>query len=236
MRTDLGHRENLTTLAHPAIVDGMVVGTFAGQAPAMWALDPSTGATRWPSGGVHGVYEAGADLATELPRVVMGGVTPDPDGLDCFVVRLGSRVERVRAADGEVVWSAPFYGWFNPAPPVVVGDAVVASTSTGQVWCYDRAGGDVRWSATVSTGGPVAMGSYRADGASVLAGVLAVDGALLQPTGEGTIVALDPETGAARRRTDVGAPVVAPLARAGDDVVAVGVDGWARLIPAASLV
>jgi outer membrane protein assembly factor BamB len=227
-RSDLGHRENLTTLAHPCVVDGMLVGTFAGQSPAMFGLDPVTGATRWPEGGVHGIYEAGADLASELPRVVVGGVTPDPAGADVYVVRLGSRVERVRAADGTVVWSSPFHGWFNPAAPVVVGDTVVTSTSTGQVWCYDRTTGETRWSTVVSGDGPLAMGAYRADGASILAGVTPLGDRLLQPTGDGRIVVLDAATGEVTGAVDAGAPVVAPLARAGDLVVAIGLDGTVR--------
>lgn len=227
-RDDLGVRENLSTLAHPVVVDGVLVGTFAGQSPALFGLDPGTGETRWPAGGVHGIYGAGGDLASELPRVVTGGITADPDGADVFVTRLGSRVERVRAVDGEVLWSAPFHGWFNPAAPVVVDDAVVATTSTGQVWCYDRTSGERRWSTVVSTDGPLAMGSYRRDGASVLAGVLPVGDRLLQPTGDGRVVVLDADTGAVVDAVDLGVPVVAPLARLGSRAVAVGVDGGIR--------
>lgn len=231
-RSDLGHRENLTTLAHPVVVDGALVGTFAGQLPALFALDPATGAKRWPDGPVHGIYALpateGADLGAALLQVVTGGITPDPGGADVYVVRLGSRVERVRAADGSVVWSSAFHGWFNPASPVVVGDAVVASTSTGQVWCYERATGERRWTTVVSTGGPLAMGSYRADGASVLAGVLAVGDRLLQPTGDGRIVVLDAAGGDVLGAVDAGAPLVAPLARSGDLVIAVGIDGRMR--------
>ena len=178
-RDDLGHRENLTTIPSPVIAGGVLVGAFIGQAPAMFAIDPTTGTTAWPAGDVHGIYEAGADLATELSRAVVGGITADPEGDDVHVVRLGSRVERVRAADGEVVWSAPFHGWFNPAPPVVHGDAVIATAATGQVWAYDRATGARRWSTVVSTDGAPAMGSYRSDGASLLAPVTPIGGSAL---------------------------------------------------------
>ena len=66
--------------------------------------------------------------------------------------------------------------------------------------------------------------------------IVEAGGALLQPTGEGEIVALDPASGTVVRRTPLGAPVVAPLACAGDHVVVVGVDGWARSVPVTHLV
>jgi outer membrane protein assembly factor BamB len=109
-----------------------------------------------------------------------------------------------------------------------VGDAVVATASTGQVWCYDRASGERRWSTVVSTDGPLAMGSYRRDGASVLAGVLPVGDRLLQPTGDGRVVVLDAGSGEVVDAVELGIPVVAPLARVGAQAVAVGVDGGIR--------
>ncbi len=230
-RSDLGHRENLTTVAEPMVTGGVLVGTFAGQTPALFGLDPLTGTTLWPPGEVRGIYQAGVSLAVALPQVVVGGVTVDPDTDDVYVIRLGSTVERLRSADGSVVWSARFHGWFNPAAPVVTGDALVASTSTGQVWCYDRASGEKRWSTIVSTDAPLAMGAYRADGASVLAGVLPLGDRLLQPCGDGRIVVLDRGNGAVVDAIDVGAPIAAPLARVGELVIAVGVDGWVRALP-----
>lgn len=232
-RSDLGERENLTSLAHPAVVDGTLLVGFAGQVPDLWGLDPATGATRWPTGvEPRSIYRCPAgELPRLLPRVIVGGITPDPDGTDVYVVRLGARVERLRAATGEQVWSAPFLGWFNPAPPVVVGDSVVAVASTGEVHCFDRGDGSLRWRRTVSSRAPVAMGAYRDTGAVLLAPVTAVREHLLVPCGDGRVVALDAGTGEPTGVADLGAPVTAALAVAGDLVIAACADGLLRALP-----
>lgn len=232
-RADLGQRENLTSLAHPVVVDGTLLVGFAGQVPDLWGLDPETGATRWPTGvEPRSIYRCPAgELALLLPRVIVGGITPDPDVPDVYVVRLGARVERLRAETGERVWSAQFLGWFNPAPPVVVGDTVIAVASTGEVHCFDRADGKLRWRRTVSTSAPVAMGAYRDTGAVLLAPVTAVREHLLVPCGDGRVVALDAGTGEPTGVADLGAPVTAALAVAGDLVIAACADGLLRALP-----
>jgi outer membrane protein assembly factor BamB len=232
-RTDLGQRENLTTVAGPALVDGVVLVGFAGQFPALWGLDPDTGATRWPLGVEGGsMYRRpAAELAQHLPQVVMAGITPDPDGTDAYVVRLGSRVERVRAGDGAVMWSAPCTGWFNPAPPVVHGDAVVVVSSMGDVRSLDRATGAERWCTSLPHAAPVAMGSYRADGPALLAPVTADGERLIVPLGDGRLAALEASSGRVLGWADVGQPVAAPVAIAGDLCVVAPVDGVLRAVP-----
>jgi outer membrane protein assembly factor BamB/predicted phosphodiesterase len=232
-RTDLGQRENLTTVATPTVVDGVLLVGFAGQTPALWGLDPDTGATRWPLGveGASMYRRPAAELAQHLPQVVMGGITPDPDGADAYVVRLGSRVERVRAADGEVVWSAPCTGWFNPAPPVAHGDAVVVVSSMGDVRSLDRATGAERWCTALPHTAPVAMGSYRAHGPSLLAAVTAAGDQLIVPMGDGRLAALDAASGRVAGWADVGVPIAAPVAIGGDVCVVAPVDGVLRAVP-----
>jgi outer membrane protein assembly factor BamB len=161
----------------------------------------------------------------------MGGITPDPDGADAYVVRLGSRVERIRAADGEVVWSAPCTGWFNPAPPVVHGDAVVVTSSMGDVRSLDRATGDEQWCTALPHVAPVAMGSYRAGGPALLAPVTPDGDRLIVPLGDGRLAALDAASGEVVGWADVGVPIAAPAAVAGDLCVVAPVDGVLRAVP-----
>lgn len=232
-RADLGQRENLTSFAHPVVVDGTLLVGFAGQVPHLWGLDPATGATRWPlDASRRSIYRhPPAEAATLLPRVLVGGISPDPDGSDVYVTRLGARVERLRAATGEVVWSAPFLGWFNPAPPVVVADAVVAVAATGEVHCFDRASGRRRWRREVSGAAPVAMGSYRDSGGALLAPVTPLGAHLLVPCGDGRVVAVRAGDGEPVGEADLGAPVTTAMAVADDVVIAACADGVARALP-----
>jgi outer membrane protein assembly factor BamB len=231
-RADLGQRENLTTVAAPAVVDGVLLVAFAGQVPALWGLDPDTGATRWPSAaeGASMYRRPSAELAQHLPQVVMGGITPDPDGTDAYVVRLGSRVERIRATDGSVVWSAPCTGWFNPAAPIAHGDAVVAVSSMGDVRCLDRATGEERWRADLAHEAPVAMGSYRAGGPAALASATADGDRLIVPLGDGRMAALDAGSGRVLGWANVGVPVAAPAAVAAGLCIVAGVDGVVQAV------
>jgi outer membrane protein assembly factor BamB len=229
-RADLGQRENLTTVARPTVVGGVLLVGFAGQVPPLWALDPDSGATVWPNDVEPGsMYRRPAvELPLHLPQVVMAGITPDPDGADAYVVRLGSRVERIRAADGSVVWSAPCTGWFNPAAPVVHDDLVVAVASMGEVRGLDRATGTERWCTALPHTAPIAMGAYRAGGPAMLAPVTAHETRLFVPQGDGRIVALDAGSGQPVGSVDAGAPIAAPVAIAAGLCVAAGVDGVLR--------
>lgn len=232
-RADLGQRENLTSLAHPAVVAGVLLVGFAGQVPSLWALDPATGATIWPLDVDPGsMYRRPAtELVLHLPQVAVAGLTPDPGGTDVYAVRLGARIERLRAADGSVVWAAPFAGWFNPAAPAVHGDTVLATTSMGEVWCFDRADGTVRWRTDLGHDAPVAMGCYRAGGPALLGGPTAVGERVLVPLGDGRIAALGAGSGEPERWVDSGVPIAAPLAVGGDVCIAAGVDGVLRAVP-----
>jgi len=231
-RDDLGQRENLTSFSHPLVVGETLLVAFAGQQPPLWGLDPRTGATRWPDVDRGRSIYAGPEneLALHLPRVVMGAFTADPDGEDVYVVRLGATLERFTAKTGESVWSAPFSGWFNPAPPVVWDDAVLATEGSGRLFCFGRDGGR-RWVRDVGGPAPLAMGSYRASGAVALAPPTVVGDRAFLPTGDGTVVALEPTEGRIVGIADLGAPVTSRLVVAGDLVVSAAVDGVLRALP-----
>jgi outer membrane protein assembly factor BamB len=228
-REDLGQRENLTSFSHPVVVGDVLVVGFAGQTPALWGLDAATGQTRWPAAPRGQSIYSGADidLASHLPQVVVSGLAPDPDGDDLYLVRLGSTLERLSARTGERVWAAPFSGWFNPATPTTTGDLVLATEGFGRLFCFGR-DGTHRWTTSVGDDAPLAMGSYRADGPLSLAPPVVVDGRALTPTGDGRVLAVDLADGRITGALDVGVPVTSRLAVAGEQLLAVGVDGVLR--------
>lgn len=236
-REDLGKRENMTAHAHPVVADGTLLVSFTAQVPDLWGLDPATGATRWPAGvAARSVYQGSpSEIVIHLPRTPVAALAADPDGEDVYVVRLGSVLERVRAADGASVWRAPFLGWFNPARPAVTGDAVLASAGTGTVFCFDRRTGALRWRTEVGREAPVALGPYRASGAALLGGPLVVGDVAVVATGDGRLVGLACEDGREVGMIDIGVPVTSRAAIAGERLVVTALDGTVRAVSLAAV-
>ena len=232
-RDDLGKRENLTAHAHPVVADDTLLVSFTAQIPDLWGLDPATGATRWPAGvEARSVYQGSpAEIVSYLPRTPVGALAVDPDGADVYVVRLGSILERLRAADGTSIWSAPFHGWFNPARPAVTDELVVVPAGTGSVFCFDRRSGALRWRTVVGRDAPVAVGPYRASGAALLAGAIVVAGVAIIPSGDGRLIGLSCEDGHEIGAVDLGVPLTSRAAVAGDQVVVAAIDGTVRALP-----
>lgn len=232
-RADLGQRENMTSQAHPLVVDGTLLVGFVAQVPSLWGLDPVTGDERWPAvEQARSVYSLDATgVVLHLPQTIVGGMTADPGGRDVYVVRLGSRLDRIAARGGEVVWSAPFHGWFNPAAPVVVRDRVLGVVGEGRVRAYDRATGELGWEINLGGNAPLSFGAYRAGGNAALAPPTVCGDVVVLPLGDGRVVAIDVDRGVVVGEHDVGVPMIAPAAIAGDRVVVTPVDGVVRCLP-----
>jgi outer membrane protein assembly factor BamB/predicted phosphodiesterase len=231
-RDDLGRRENLTSASHPIIAGGSLILSFAAQVPDIWSLDPATGETRWPPDAKpESIYRLDQlDILQHLPRTPVSGFCADPDSDDFYVIRLGSQIERIAASTGEVVWSAPFMGWFNPAAPVVSGDHLLAAVGTGSLWCLDRSAGSLEWKTDLSHEAPVAMGPYRDAGGFVLSSPVVVGERILIALGDGRIDALSSE-GKTENEFEVGVPIAASPAVTEDLVIVAAVDGVLRAIP-----
>lgn len=232
-RTDLGQRENMTSLAHPLVVDGTLLVGFVAQVPDLWGLDPATGDSLWPSvEQARSVYSLdAAGVVLHLPRTIVGGMTADPVGRDVYAVRLGSRLDRIAARSGEVVWSAPFHGWFNPAAPVVAGDLVLGVVGAGGVRAHDRATGGLAWEIDLGGRAPLSFGAYRAGGNAALASLTVCGDVALLPLADGRLVAIDAGRGVVVGEHDVGAPMIAPAAVTGDRVVVAPIDGVVHCLP-----
>lgn len=230
-REDLGRRDNLTSHSHPVIAAGSLVLSFAAQVPDIWSLDPATGDTRWPKDAepesIYRLDQLG--IMQHLPRTPVSGFCADPDSEDFYVIRLGSKIDRISAATGDVVWSSPLMGWFNPATPVVFGKHLLASVGTGSVWCFNRGDGSIEWKADFPHDAPIAMGPYRDGGGLLLASPVPVRDRILVALGDGRLVTLSSE-GKIENQFHVGVPITASPAIPGELVVVAAVDGMLRAI------
>ncbi len=231
-RDDLGSRENITCHAHPILVGETLILSFAAQVPDIWALEASTGKTIWPQDvKPESIYRLdGQGIADNLPKTPVSGFCRDPGSTDFYVIRLGSRIDRMSADDARIVWSSPFSGWFNPAAPVVSGDGLLASAGTGSLWCLDRLDGSVRWKTVLTESAPIAVGPYRDDGGALLASACVIGEHILVPLGDGRIVTLS-SSGKIRATVNVGVPITSSLVVSGDLCVFAPVDGVLRALP-----
>jgi len=223
-RDDLGQRENLTSCADPAIVDGTLLVAFAGQTPVLHGLDPCSGTSRWPRfERAQSIYRLPpSEVATELVRTVVAPIVADGD--DAYVVRLGGVVERLRARDGATVWLAAHRGWFNPGRGAVAGDLVVFATGDARVRAYRRDDGELVWETVVGIDAPIAGGAYRSAGPLTIGGVTATATGLVVATGDGALVRLS-HAGDVEGRLELPAPALGGVTVAGERAWTVTADG-----------
>ena len=231
-RDDLGVRGNITCHAHPVVVGGVLMVAFAAQIPDMWALDAATGSTIWPTDvDAASIYDLGADAAAvHLPRDPVSGFARDPDDAHVCVMRLGNCVDRIDVANGTVVWSSTVEGWFNPAAPVIDGDALFVCEGPGTVRCLTRADGALRWKTKVTNDSALSMGPYRSDGGALFSEPVLHDGRLTVACGDGRVVTLSRADGAVVHEVDLGVPFAAPPAIRDSKLYVLGTDGVLRAL------
>jgi outer membrane protein assembly factor BamB len=104
---------------------------------------------------------------------------------------------------------------------------VIVATEHDLLWALDAATGDARW--TWKPGeSPLYAAHYRGRGRGFTSSPVITGGVVWAAPTDGTLVALDLETGAELQRLDLGAPVLAGLAAAGDLLVVASLDGTVR--------
>ena len=229
-RDDLGVRGNITCHASPVVADGVLVVSFAAQVPDMWGLDPRTGATIWPPDAhADNAYDLGEQTQSSLARSPVSAFAADPDGSDVYVIRLANTLDRVRAADGSVVWSSRVAGFFSPAAPVATGDDVVISEGTGAVRCVSRADGSTRWTTTVAASSPVWMGPYRNSGGALLGDALVTDLGVIVLSSDGRVVTLSRDDGSVMCERAIGRGFASAPALGPDNLMySLDIDGTLR--------
>ncbi len=141
-------------LATPRLVGDVVI--FTNEADQVYALDAKTGEFRWQyKGETPEEYtlrgHAGATVDGELVFTGFGSGT--------FVA--------LRLGNGSVAWSTQLKGEDDrfvdvDATPVVVGDTVYVTSSSGGVWALDKTTGLVRWRMPLE--GPTASAAQGAAG------------------------------------------------------------------------
>jgi outer membrane protein assembly factor BamB len=207
-------------VAHPVVqADTLLVG-FMDNSPNTWGLDPRTGETRWSSGDEPLISPLSAFL-------------PDPDGEHAYTVRFGGLVEKLSALTGECRWKARVDALFTASRPALTPDAtgLIATSGAGTVYRLDAATGEVLWRASLLDEALLPMGPYRKSGPVVVSGPTVTERDILQGTCGGLIYRINPTSGEAGVVADLGAPVAAPLAPIGGDVIVASADGVIHRLP-----
>jgi outer membrane protein assembly factor BamB len=136
----------------------------------------------------------------------------------------------IDADDGEVRWSRLLtddhhsFGYAVRGTPALAGDTVVVATEHDVIWALDAATGDGRWTFAVGDA-PVYPSHYRTRSGGFAASPVITGDIVWAAATDGTLVGLDLATGAPRQRLQLGAPVFAGLAAAGDLLIVAGWDG-----------
>ena len=150
------------------LVVGFSEGTVA-------AFNPATGAVIWEKQLNRGVKFRDMDS------------DPVEDGEQIFVSGIDDAVYSLKSKTGETNWKYEGGGWGRP---LVLGDKLYFSGSTGDITCLEKSSGKKIWSYTLKTGvatSPVKVQNLIAFGES-----------------QGSIVFLDPESGSKITEFDPG--------------------------------
>jgi outer membrane protein assembly factor BamB len=107
-------------------------------------------------------------------------VATDGNASTVYVVSSDAALRAI-GSDGIQRWAAPLYTSTSGAPPAVAADAVYVADQSGMTYAFDPATGAERWRFATNHG---AVGSP-----------VVTTSAVLQPTSDGVVTALAPDTG-----------------------------------------
>lgn len=227
-RTDLSPHHNLLQHAAPLIIDDLLVMGFWPSPRTPIGLDVRTGESVWTQ--ADPTVEKDFFAAKQI--LVMGTAAYDAQTDSVLMPRL-SGTARVARATGDVLWNVDHPGRFSPATPLVTGQGYGVTVAGHGLRLLDRETGETVWEIVLDGGdAPFPMSSYSKLPHPVIAAPVLLDDTLVVPGLDGVVrrIGLDGiETG----RAQLSAPIAAPLAAAGDVLVAVGVDGGIRALPRA---
>jgi len=163
----------------------------SGGTPMLLALHAADGSEAWR-------YEA--------PSSVLDLGAPSIAGDAVDVVASDASVRSLSLADGTQRWASPLYTPTLGSPPAVSQTGLFVTDQSGTVYCLDPGSGSERWRFALNR--------------SVVGAPIATPTAVLQPTNDGSIVAIDATTGHQIWSEKVTDNVVFGLAASPDTIVA----------------
>lgn len=234
------HFSGAPVLSTPTLVDGTLY--LANVDETVYALDAASGTVRWR-------HQHTLDIERSTSLELLGAPAPAVAGDQVYVGFSDGFVVALGRADGDVRWTAEVGQGTYPdliAPPVPVGDAVIAGGFSEPLIAFAETDRVHRWRVETGVAAPVATldgqlyvpgtdgqlrkvdprtGEVRWTWASGTDGTLttpvATPAGLFLTSGEGSLYLVDPETGTTRWRFAPGTVVngaAAPVAVAGRDV------------------
>lgn len=132
-------------------------------------------------------------------------VAADGSGSTVYLVSSDAALRAI-GSDGTQRWAAPLYTSTSGAPPAVAADAVYVADQSGMTYAFDRASGAERWRFATNHG---AVGSP-----------VVTPSAVLQPTSDGSVTALAPDTGHRIWEGSVADSAIFGLAASADLIIA----------------
>jgi outer membrane protein assembly factor BamB len=140
------------------------------------------------------------------PSSVLDLGAPSIAGEAVDVVASDASVRSLSLADGSQRWASPLYTPTLGSPPVVSDAGLFVTDQSGTVYCLDPSTGDERW--------------RFATNHSVVGAPIATSTAVLQPTNDGSVIAIDAASGHQIWHATVTDDVVFGLAASPDLIVA----------------
>lgn len=228
-RTDLSPHHNLVNHAAPLLVGDMLVMGFWPTPTDPIALDARTGESLW-----NRSERNGEDPFVALKRLLIMGTAAYDEAHDLVLMPAHNRTAAIDRATGQVAWSAHHEGAFSPATPLVTEAGIVVTVTGHGLRLLDPLTGETIWDLPISGHAPFPMSSYSKRAHPVIAPPVRVDGELLLLGLDGVIrrVSLG---GRLLGETQLSSPLAAPLASAGDTVIAVTTDGAVIALDPAAL-
>jgi outer membrane protein assembly factor BamB len=213
--------ENSQSLAAVAIGDGIAVGTFNRALGGVAAWDRADGQLLW---------------RVEGARTIAVNATPVIDGDTVYIVNGLTEVLALELATGEPRWRSKLdpagfdWGHATAGTPAIARGVLVVPILYGALVGLDAASGAELWRRP-GTPGPLRTTHYRGAGETAYEASPVITGDIVWAADtSGRLEALELRTGVLLWRTELGAPVLAGLAVAGDWLIAASFDGTVRAL------
>ncbi|MEJ7597452.1 MAG: PQQ-binding-like beta-propeller repeat protein [Kofleriaceae bacterium] len=222
--------ESSQSLAAVAVGSGVVVGVFDREVGGIVAWDRATGRERWR------LVSNTSESAVTLPLTLAINATPVISGDLVYFSNGLLEVFALELATGKLRWRVWLdqsgFDWGNATVGAlaIAGGVLVVPTLYRDLVGLDAATGKVRWRVPAAAG-PLRTTHYRGVGMAGFEAAPVITGDLVWAGDtSGQLGAYALATGAARWKLDLGLPMFAGIAIAGDSLVVATYDGSVRLL------